>query len=100
MEYSEEQKKKFIEEFRKKRQRRIATSIILLILLVTVPALAYPSFVLFGLPKYVWGTVFTGIIMCGLFFIIIDWRCPACNGILGDVFNTKFCSKCGFKFAK
>lgn len=57
-----------------------------------------PSFVLFGMPKHVWGLPFTLLIIGLLLFIVIDWRCPVCKGFMGDVFQTKFCPKCGYKF--
>jgi len=98
MEYTDQQKSHFREEFSRRKKRRLATSFIVLFLMIGVTILTFPRFVLFGMPKYVWGPVFTLIVMGGLFYIIIDWRCPVCNGILGNVFSTNFCSKCGFSF--
>jgi len=77
---------------------RIAVFVTILSLLIIVSVLGFPSWKLFGMEKMTWAPVFY-IIMFGLIIIIaFVWRCPVCNGLLGDVFNAKFCSKCGFKF--
>jgi rubrerythrin len=79
--YTEEQERHFRQEFQKRKKRRIT----------------YPNFVLFGMPKHVWGPIFTLVILGLIIFIIVDWRCPVCKGLMGEVFQTKFCPKCGFK---
>jgi len=98
--YTEQQKSHFREEFQERKKRRMITSFVILFLMVVVTVLTFPSFVLFGLSKYVWGPLFTLIVIGGLAYIIIDWRCPVCNGILGNVFSTNFCPKCGFSFLR
>jgi len=35
------------------------------------------------------------IIILGLIFSLINWRCPSCKTYLGKKFNPKFCSSCG-----
>ena len=95
--YTEEQKNQFQEAFQKRKKRRITVFVIAMSLLIGV-SLTYPSFVLFGMPKHVWGPVFTLVILGLLFFIFLDWRCPVCNGLMGDVFQSKFCPKCGYQF--
>jgi hypothetical protein len=95
--YTEEQKSQFQQAFQKRKKRRITVFVIAMSLLIGA-FFTYPSFVLFGMSKHVWGPVFTLVILGLLLFIIIDWRCPVCKGLMGDVFQTKFCSKCGYKF--
>jgi len=95
--YTEEQKKHFQQAFQKRKKRRITVFIITMSLLIGA-FFSFPNFILFGLPKHVWGPVFTLVILGLLIFIIIDWRCPVCKGLMGDVFQTKFCPKCGYKF--
>jgi hypothetical protein len=95
--YSEEQKSQFQQAFHKRKKRRITVFIFAMTLLVGA-LFTYPSFVLFGMPKHVWGPVFTLVIIGLLLFIYFDWRCPACKGLMGDVFQSKFCPKCGYKF--
>ena len=95
--YTEEQKSQFQEAFHKRKKRRITVFFIAMTLLIGA-FFTYPSFILFGMPKHVWGPVFTLVIIGLLLFIIIDWRCPVCKGLMGDVFQSKFCPKCGYKF--
>lgn len=88
----------FREKFRQRKRIRIAIAIAGLTLMIAVALIGYPSWEIFGLQKREWAP-FLYLIMFGLIAgIAIFWRCPACNGILGDAFNTKFCSKCGMKF--
>jgi len=85
-------------EFKKRRIIRIAITFIILFILITVTIIAFPSWELFGMPKLQWAP-FLYIIMFTLIILIgFVWRCPKCNGLLGDVFTTKYCSKCGLKF--
>jgi len=50
------------------------------------------------IPRLAW-TPFVYLIMFGYIAVIaITWRCPGCGGLLGDVFNTRYCSKCGLHF--
>ncbi|MFC2083694.1 hypothetical protein ACFLS9_01420 [Bacteroidota bacterium] len=96
--YNDDEIKKYKEEFKRRRSVRVGIFIFALVLLIGVTLLAFPSWELFGMPKLVWAPFFY-IIMFGIIIsIAIIWRCPACNGLLGDVFSTKFCPKCGFKF--
>lgn len=95
--YTEEQKSQFQHVFQKRKKRRITVFFIAMTLLIGA-FFTYPSFILFGMPKHVWGPVFTLVIIGLLLFIFFDWRCPVCKGLMGDVFQSKFCPKCGYKF--
>lgn len=35
------------------------------------------------------------LVVLGLIFSLINWRCPNCNKYLGKNANLKFCPKCG-----
>ena len=95
---SEEQFRNYRTVFKRRKKIRIITAISALVLLIVVVLLSFPDGVLFGLPKRVWAP-FIYLIMFGhIIGIALTWRCPGCNGILGDVFNTRFCPKCGLKF--
>jgi hypothetical protein len=98
MNYTEEEINKLRASFRKRRAVRISIFILILFILVSVTALAFPSWELFGLPRLAWAPFFYIVMFALIAGIAFVWRCPACHGLLGDVFNTKFCSKCGFKF--
>jgi hypothetical protein len=98
MEAAVEEIMKYREIFNRRRIIRISIFVTILSLLVIVFILGFPSWRLFGIGKMTWAPLFY-IIMFGLIILIaVVWRCPVCNGLLGDVFSTKFCSKCGFKF--
>ncbi len=84
--------------FRKRKIYRIVTFSIAIFIMIAVFILAFPSWELFGMPKLVWAPFFYLIMFAHLIGIGILWRCPACNGLLGDVFNSRYCSKCGFHF--
>jgi len=51
-----------------------------------------------GIPKLYWAPFFYIFFFTDLIIIGLIWRCPGCNGLLGDVFNVRYCSKCGLKF--
>lgn len=85
-------------KFFKRRKIRIWIMAIALFLMIMVTMLAFPSWELFGMPKLIWAPFFYLAMFSLLIGIGIFWRCPACNGLLGDVFNTKYCSKCGHEF--
>ena len=95
--FSKEEEKSYQEKFKKRKIIRLAISITAICILLAV-ATTFPHFRLFGMAKTTWAP-FLYVIMFGLIFgVALLWRCPACNGLLGDPINTKFCSKCGFKF--
>lgn len=79
----------------RKTTRLILAGMAMLVLLSAAILLLFPN-----LPKRIWAP-FIYIFMFGILIGIgLTWRCPSCNAILGDVFNTRFCSKCGLRFTK
>ena len=98
--FSEEEIKKFREEFQKRRSARLTIFFILILLMIGITLIAFPSWELLGMPKLAWAPFFYLIVFGLILVIAFIWRCPVCNGRLGDVFNTKFCSKCGFQFTE
>ena len=94
----DEELSKYRSIFKKRKTIRITTAFTAIFLMIAVVFLAFPSWVLFGMPKLVWAPFFYLIMFAHLIGIGLTWRCPSCNGLLGDVFNTKFCSKCGLQF--
>lgn len=86
------------EVFRRRKTYRIITFSSALVLMLAIVILAFPTWELFGMSKMVWAPFFYLIMFAHLIGIGIMWRCPSCNGLLGDVFNTRFCSKCGLQF--
>ncbi len=98
MEKTTEEIKKYCEIFVRRRSIRISIFITILLLMIIIFTLGFPSWNLFGMEKMTWTPLFYLIIFGLIIIIAFVWRGPVCNGLLGDVFNTKFCSKCGFKF--
>lgn len=99
MEHSEEQINMYKERFKKRRSKRIGIFIFALVFLFVVGILILPLMDGLGVSRLAWAP-FVYIIMFGVIIsIAFVWRCPVCNAYLGgDVFSTKYCSKCGFKF--
>jgi transcriptional regulator with XRE-family HTH domain len=93
-----EELRKYRKVFAIRKKIRITTFILVILLMISIVILAFPSWVLWGMPKQVWAPYFYLLIIGHIVGIAITWRCPGCNGLLGDVFNTKYCSKCGLKF--
>jgi transcriptional regulator with XRE-family HTH domain len=89
---------KYRKSFAVRKKYRIITFIAAIVLMISVVILAFPTWVLWGMPKHVWAPYFYLIMFAHLIGIGLTWRCPACNALLGDVFNTRYCSKCGLKF--
>ena len=83
--------------YARRKRFRIATFFSALFLLIAVALLAFPSWVLFGMQKHVWAPFLYVAMFAHIIGIALTWRCPACNSLLGDVFSTKYCSKCGLK---
>ncbi|MFC2167302.1 helix-turn-helix domain-containing protein [Acidobacteriota bacterium] len=95
--FSEKEIGLFKKKFKRRKFIRLSISITILFFLLAA-ATTFPNFRLFGMPKLTWAPFLYLILFSLIFGIGLVWRCPACNGLLGDPFNTKFCSKCGFKF--
>ena len=88
-----EQLAKIRKVFEKRKQTRILTFFFAVILLITTLVL-----LISGLPKHIWAPYIYLLFFADVIVIGITWRCPGCNSILGDVFNIKYCNKCGLKF--
>jgi len=87
----DQEMKKLRETFRKRRRFRIITAISAMAVLVLATLLSFPSWELFGMPKRTWVPFLYLFMFAHLIGIGLTWRCPGCNGLLGDVTNTRFC---------
>ena len=79
--------------FEKRKQIRILTLIVVVLLLASTLFL-----LISGIPKRFWAPFIYLFFFADFIVIGLTWRCPGCNGLLGDVFNLRYCSKCGLKF--
>ena len=98
MKYSELEKNKFIEEFQRRRARRIVIFVVALVFLLLVGFVAMPLMDHLEVQRQFWAPFVYLVMFAIIIAIAAVWRCPVCNGLLGDVFTTRYCSKCGFKF--
>ena len=91
-----------LDEYRKQYERRKRFRLITfgtaIFLMIAVALLGFPTWEIFGLPKHVWAPYFYLLMFAHIIGIALTWRCPGCNSLLGDVFNTRFCSNCGLRF--
>lgn len=88
-----EQLLKYRTVFERRKQTRIFTFFVAIFLLAAAFFL-----LLTGIPKLIWAPFIYLFFFADLIVIGLTWRCPGCNSLLGDVFNLKYCSKCGLKF--
>ena len=88
-----EQLLKFRNVFKKRKQIRMFTFFFAIFLLTAALFL-----LLTGIPKLIWAPFIYLFFFADFIVIGLSWRCPGCNSLLGDVFNVKYCSKCGLKF--
>lgn len=100
MECTSEQITKIRRSFRRRRSIRIGIFILVLSVLVAVTLMAFPSWELYGHPKMAWAPFFYLLMFALLLLIALVWRCPSCNALLGDVFNTRYCPRCGLKLSE
>lgn len=99
MEFTKKEIKKIRDEFEKRRNRRVGLFVFALVFLLFVGFVTLPLMDHLNISRIVWAP-FVYLIMFGVLIAIgFVWRCPVCNRLLGDVFTTKYCSKCGFKFS-
>ena len=86
------------ETFEKRKKFRLTTFSSAIILMIAIALLGFPTWELFGMPKHVWAPYFYLLMFAHIIGIALTWRCPGCNSLLGDAFNTRYCSYCGLRF--
>ena len=96
--YTKEEIKKFREAFQKRKSQRITLFIITMMALLAIGFVLLPLMDMIGINRRIWAPIayvlFFGLILLSAYV----WRCPACKSQLGDIFSTKYCSKCGLRF--
>ena len=88
-----EQLLKYRTVFERRKQIRLFTFFVAIFLLAAAFFL-----IISGIPKSIWAPFIYFFFFADLIVIGLTWRCPGCNSLLGDVFNIRYCSKCGLKF--
>jgi transcriptional regulator with XRE-family HTH domain len=89
----QEELKRIRRVFKHRRKIRLFTVFFTFFLLFSALALLFS-----GIPKMTWAPFIYIFFFIDLVVIGLTWRCPGCNSLLGDVFNVRYCSKCGLKF--
>jgi transcriptional regulator with XRE-family HTH domain len=97
-ELEEKKVAEYLRIFEKRKRFRLATFYTAIILMIAITLVGFPTWELFGLPKHVWAPYFYLLMFAHIIGIALTWRCPGCNAILGDVYNTRYCSNCGLRF--
>ncbi len=93
VEAESEQLIKLRKVFEKRKEIRFLTFFVIIFLMVAALLL-----IISGIPKHIWAPFIYLFFFIDLIVIGLTWRCPGCNSLLGDVFNLRYCSKCGLKF--
>jgi len=100
MEPKDEDNKRYKEQFKKRRSSRINLFIFAIVFLLIVGIFILPVMDMLGVSRLAWAPVIYIVMFGVIIAIAVIWRCPVCNGLLGDVFTTKYCAKCGFNFSE
>ncbi len=93
VEAESEQLIKLRKVFEKRKEIRFLTFFVIIFLMVAALLL-----IISGIPKHIWAPFIYLFFFIDLIVIGLTWRCPGCNSLLDDVFNLRYCSKCGLKF--
>lgn len=98
MKHTPEQIEEIRKEFKKRKEQRLILFYIFLAILLATGIIMIPLMGYLGISKLIWAPPVYIIFFVLLALIACLWRCPVCNALLGDVFTTRFCPKCGFRF--
>lgn len=93
----EEKDPLIIAEFKKRRARQLMATvpmiaaIIPLFMLKDMGTSAFPAWI----PGQLVLPVCLGVVVIGVIFTLVNWRCPVCKSYLGKGFGPRYCQKCG-----
>ncbi len=98
MNYTQKQLAEFKDKFSDIRRNQIIITVPLVgLLLLFLFARSGP---ILGVPESIYYPVFIVVILAGVVFSFINWRCPACRKYLGRrSLSPKFCGHCGVPLA-
>jgi len=97
MDYTEDQKARLRSEFAVRRRRQLFLSIPLAVFMIVILIMLddKSKAPILGLPPSVVVVVFAVVMIAGIGFSLVNWRCPACRRYLGKHINPSFCHRCG-----
>lgn len=85
-----------IAEFKRRRVRQLIATIPMVLAVFLAISLEHAGPAgLYGIPVPVIGGLAGVLLVAGIVFTLVNWRCPACRGYLGKGMNPRFCQKCG-----
>ncbi|MCX7049191.1 MAG: hypothetical protein NTX50_27365 [Candidatus Sumerlaeota bacterium] len=82
-----------IAEFRKRQIRQWIATILAIAAILPMAN----GFVIGGLSEKGVALICIAVILGIAVFSLINWRCPSCEGYIGNKMSPKFCSKCGVR---
>jgi hypothetical protein len=97
MDYTEDQKQRLRGEFAVRRKRQLFVSIPLAVFMIGFLIVVddKSKAPILGLSPAVLVVGFAVVMIAGVAFSLINWRCPACRRYLGKHINPSFCHRCG-----
>ncbi|HEV7764479.1 MAG TPA: hypothetical protein VGQ76_05720 [Thermoanaerobaculia bacterium] len=85
------------QDFARRRTRQWLLVIPMVLAIIAIRAADTGEDFVYGLPSGVVIGIGFALLIGGIIFSLINWRCPACSKYLGKAINPTFCGKCGFK---
>ena len=97
MDYTKDQKARLRSEFAVRRRRQLFVSIPLGVFMIGVLIMldGKSKGPILGLSPTTVIVVLAVVMIAGVGFSLINWRCPACRRYLGKHINPSFCHRCG-----
>jgi hypothetical protein len=95
--YTEEQKAAFRTEYAARRKKQLFISIPLAVFMIGVLLVLDEKAKgpIFGVSPSIVVAVLAAVMVAGVVFSLLNWRCPACRRYLGKHINPSFCHRCG-----
>lgn len=100
MPYTPEQQREFARKFAVAKRRQIIGMMLyapfMAFLFILASTAEQTGSIAFGIPLFLFWSVFVGALLGMLIFTLYNWRCPACHEYLGRKhLNPRYCPACG-----
>lgn len=94
--FTREQQMEFKRLFALRRKRQIILAVPLIAgMLAVIFSNATDREDILGIPLEIWAAGMLVVVLGGLLFSYLNWRCPSCDRYLGRAINPRFCTDCG-----
>lgn len=84
-----------INTFAKRKMRQLILTIPLILVIIGMVSVEDMEGEIAGIPVKLISYTCRALVIAGIIFSFINWRCPACERYLGRSFSPKFCRRCG-----